>query len=50
MLGFYNSTTHNEYRPKNLTPWLDSNPGSSVLQSGAMTTMPHRLDVVEALI
>jgi hypothetical protein len=29
-------------RPKNLTPWRDSNPGSSVLD--AMTTMPRRQD------
>jgi hypothetical protein len=28
--------------PKNLTPWRDSNPGSSVLEAGAMTTMPSR--------
>jgi hypothetical protein len=27
---------------KNLTPWRDSNPGSSVLYADAMTTMPRR--------
>jgi hypothetical protein len=29
----------NVFRPKNLTPWRDSNPGSS---SVAMTTIPRR--------
>jgi hypothetical protein len=29
----------NVLRPKNLTPWRDSNPGSSVLEADAMTTM-----------
>jgi hypothetical protein len=29
--------------PKNLAPWRDSNPGSSVLKADAMTTMLRRL-------
>jgi hypothetical protein len=29
-------------KPKNLTPWRDSNPGASVLEANAMTTMPGR--------
>jgi hypothetical protein len=32
----------NEKRTKNLTPWRDSNPGSTVLEAEAMTTMPRR--------
>jgi hypothetical protein len=31
----------NALRPKNLTPWRDSNSGSS-LEADAMTTMPRR--------
>jgi hypothetical protein len=29
-------------RPENLTPWWDSNLGSSVLEADAMTTMTRR--------
>jgi hypothetical protein len=29
-------------RPKNLTPWRDSNPGSSVLETDATTALPRR--------
>jgi hypothetical protein len=32
----------NVYRQKNLITWRDSNPGSSVLEADAMTTMPRR--------
>jgi hypothetical protein len=32
----------NVLKPKNLTPWLDSNLESSVLEADAMTTMPRR--------
>jgi hypothetical protein len=29
---------------KNLTPWRDSNPGTSVLLADAITAMPRRQD------
>jgi hypothetical protein len=38
ILSYDNSTAMYKFL-KNLTPWVDSNPGSSVLQAGAMTTM-----------
>jgi hypothetical protein len=41
ILSFDNSTAK-YLRPKNLTPWRDSNQGSSVLEADAMTIMPCR--------
>jgi hypothetical protein len=32
---------YNVSRPKHLTPWRDSNPGSYVLEVDAMTTLPR---------
>jgi hypothetical protein len=32
----------NVLKPKNLTPWRDSNSGSSVLEADAMTAMLRR--------
>jgi hypothetical protein len=44
---FDNSTAIYKYL-KNLTPWRDSKPGSSVLWADAMTTMPrHQGNVTE---
>jgi hypothetical protein len=42
MLSFDNSTAMDVLRPKNFTPWRDSNPGSSVLEVDTITTMPRR--------
>jgi hypothetical protein len=40
-LSFDNSTAMYQDL-KNLTPWRESNPGSSVMEADAMTTMPRR--------
>jgi hypothetical protein len=38
LLGFDDSLIR--MKPKNLTPWWDSNPGSSVLEAGRDATPP----------
>jgi hypothetical protein len=40
--GILSFDKFNVQTPENLTPWSDSNPGTSVLGADAMTTMPRR--------